>query len=118
MGRIGWIAGLVVALVVGFGAGWLAFGSGGGADDRARACASAEELPETLELDDDVDADRIELLNKIAAVGMLAIASGQEGDELDDLDEVGRAGQELRNVVERFETDQYDDARQALLDAC
>lgn len=118
MGRIGWIAGLVVALVVGFGAGWLVSGSGGGSDDRARACASAEELPGELDLEGDVDEERLATLNKIAAVGMLAQAAGQNGDDLEDVDELGQAGRELSGVIQTNARERYSAARQALLDAC
>jgi hypothetical protein len=118
MGRIGWIAGLVVALAVGFGAGWLVFGGGGGADDRARACASAEELPDQLDVEGDMSETRIELLNKVHAVGTLAQAAGQDGDGPNDLDDLGTAGRELVAAVNQFQFDRYPDAREALLDAC
>jgi hypothetical protein len=121
MGRIGWIAGLVVALVValavGFGAGWLVFGGGGGTDDRARACASAEELPERLDAEGE-GAARIELLNKVTATGLLAQSAGQDGDGANDLDDLGTAGRELIAAVNQFQFDRYPDARQALLDTC
>lgn len=103
---------------MGFGVGWLVFGSGGGSDDRARACASAEELPEELATESEMSKTRIETLNKVYAVGMLAQAAGQDGDGPDDLDELGTAGKELVATINTFTFDRYPDARQALLDAC
>ncbi|MQW76926.1 hypothetical protein GHK92_13680 [Nocardioides sp. dk4132] len=103
---------LLLALVLGFAAGWLVFDEDE-PDDREVACAGARSLPE-----DPGERWGPALANQVHGVAMLAQGAGSTGEGLDDLDELGRAGRELQGVLRDLEVERYDGARAALLEAC
>ena len=110
--RIVTIAGsLLLALVLGFAAGWLVFDDE--PDDRVLACAGARSLPE--DPGDDWDTA---LANRVHGVAMLAQGAGSTGEGFDDLDELGLAGRELQGILNTFDFEDYPAARAALLEAC
>lgn len=108
-------AALVVALAVGFGAGWLVFGGAEeGRSDAEIACEQAGTLPERFFEDDTSIRETL----RAGAIATLAQASGVRNDDLDDLDAVGEAGARLHEAMQAFDDEQYAEARQRLLDAC
>jgi hypothetical protein len=106
------VGSLVLALVLGFAAGWLVFDEDE-PDDREMACAGARSLPE-----EPGERWGPALANQVDGVAMLAQAAGSTGDGPDDLDELGRAGRELQGVLRELELERYAGARAALLEAC
>lgn len=120
MRRLVIVPAVLMAVAVGFAAGWLLLGTDEESSDADRACASAEELPAEFpeRSGEGMSADRISLLNRVQATGLLAQSAGQTGAGLQDLDDLGRAGQELAQVLLTGQVDEYDGALAALLEAC